>query len=153
MSDVTEGSSRRRMRSRAVRNATVLLLTIGLSAPCWGSGSFRPEIELAPILAQVPSVERYLATTLDLAEGGSADRIGTSVNPHLGGTRIGPYVIRAKPKGSAGGYIFELTVRTTVEFLDGAWKTSDLRSAEHVRERFESVELRAVRGVDFDQRN
>ena len=68
-------------------------------------------------------------------------RIGQNVNPHLGGTRLGPYTVLAKPKGSTGPFVFEVTVTTEAEPLDGAGKPVPLAKARSIKEKFVSVAL------------
>jgi len=108
------------------------------------AGSFLPEVELAPILDQVPSIRDFVSATLDLAESGSADRIGTEANRHLGGTRVGPYIIEARPKGSDGPSEFLLVFHTTYRFLDADGTEVELAAAKRVEEKFDFLEIRPL---------
>ena len=130
-----------------MRPVTAILATFALLAVTGAAGavgSFRPAIELAPILDQVPTIRDYVSGTLELAESGSANRIGNDANPTLGGTRVGPYEIQAKPKGSDGPYVFELVFHTTCRFLDAAGAEVELPAAERIEERFDFLEIRLV---------
>jgi hypothetical protein len=120
------------------------LLLAGLVGVASAAGSFRPEIELAPVLDQVPSIRDFVSATLDLAESGSADRIGVEANRHLAGTRVGPYVIEARPKGSKGPSLFVLVFHTTHRFLDAAGAEVELAAAVRVEEKFDFLEIRPV---------
>lgn len=126
---------------RVVAAAAVLAWAAGVAV---AAGSFRPEIELAPILEQVPSIRDFVSATLDLAESGSADRIGTEANRHLGGTRLGPYIIEARPKGSDGPSLFVLVFHTTYRFLDADGVEVELAAARRVEEKFDFLEIRPL---------
>jgi len=125
--------------TRVVAAAAVLVWAAGVAS---AAGSFRPEIELAPILDQVPSIRDFVSATLDLAESGSADRIGNDANLLLGGTRVGPYVIEARLKGSEGPFVLEVVFHTTYRFLDASGAEVELAAAASVEERFEFPEIR-----------
>jgi hypothetical protein len=127
--------------ARVVAAAAVLLWAAGIAS---AAGSFLPEVELAPILDQVPSIRDFVYATLDLAESGSADRIGTEANRHLGGTRVGPYIIEARPKGSKGPSEFLLVFHTTYRFLDAHGAEVELAAATQVEERFDFLEIRPL---------
>jgi len=125
--------------ARVVVAAAVLVWAAGVAS---AAGSFRPEIELAPVLDQVPSIRDFVSATLDLAESGSADRIGIEANRKLGGTRVGPYIIEARPKGSDGPSLFVLVFHTTYRFLDAAGAEVELAAAASLEERFDFLEIR-----------
>ncbi len=65
----------------------------------FAGGSFSLDIELEPILNQQPLIKDLVLETFDIDESGWASRIGQQVNEKFGGRRIGPYHIKAKPKG------------------------------------------------------
>ena len=106
-------------------------------------GTF-PFDDLKPILNQKPELAKYLFSTLEFDEGGIASRIGSNVNEKLGGQRVGPYLIQAKPKGSAGPKVFEVTIYTEQTFLDERGKTTTLEKASSVTEKFEHLEVRVI---------
>lgn len=121
-----------------------LVFALSCATQATAAGSFRPEIELAPLLEGAPAVRDFVANTLELAPSGSAGRIGSLVNPRFGGRRVGPYRILAKPKGSEGPFVFELSFHTELVFLDARNRSAELPDAQRIRERFESLELRPI---------
>ena len=74
-------------------------LALLLPHASFAGGTF-PFSQLKPILEQKPMLASHLFSTLDFAEWGMASRVGSIVNEKLGGARLGPYRIRAKPKGA-----------------------------------------------------
>jgi hypothetical protein len=130
---------------RYVRSALLAIgmtMLIGAScSSCWAGGSIALE-EIMPLLEKAPAMVKWLNDTLDLDTVGDATRIGQNVNPRLGGTRIGPYTILAKPKGAPEPYIFEVTIETTQSFRDAKGKSVDVSKAHSVEEKFESISIR-----------
>lgn len=118
---------------------SILVSLLGHSA--WAGGSFSLD-DLKPILAQEPVIEKWLTDGLDLDETGDAVRIGQNVNPRLGGTRIGPYVLLAKPKGASGPFTLEVTVETELLCRNSAGKTVDISKASVIEEKLSSVSVR-----------
>ena len=116
------------------------------SCPVRAGGSFSRD-DLAPVLAQSPIVAEWIAGALELDETGDAVRIGQNINPHLGGMRVGPYVLSAKPKGAPGPFTLEVTVETKLVCLDAAGKATDIGKARRIREEFESVVVRPLAGT------
>jgi len=105
-------------------------------------GSFRLDTELRPILETNPKLMESVFASFDLAESGGANRIGISRNNILGGHRLGPYYLNAKPKGHAGNYTFTVVFHTEIELIGGNDKaTDDLRSAVKINEHFHSYEV------------
>lgn len=123
----------------------IVLNLILFSSLIIGGGSFHFEDDLRPILAQNPPLEDYIINTLDLSDSGIAMRIGQNVNPHLGGKRIGPYIMRAKPKGSEGPFIWEITFETEQVFTgeDGRI-VSDISDAREISEWINAVTIRVL---------
>ena len=104
-------------------------------------GSFDLDDQLLPLLKQKPELMDYLMSTLDIEPHGVAARIGRTVNSHLGGTRIGPYQLCAKPKGQKGAYTLQLTFHTSKVFLDSNGKPADFTTGVKVVETLTSVEI------------
>ena len=125
-------------------------MLVGTAALSVAAGSFRPDVELAPVLDQAPAVRDFVLATLDMAESGSADRIGNATNERLGGTRVGPYVIEAKLKGQDGPFDLTLVFHTTCRFLDASGAEVELADAVSVEERFEFLEIRAAQPAPPD---
>ncbi len=119
------------------------ILIFGAFLPqVFAGGSFSFDIELEPILNQQPIIKDFVLKTFDIAESGWASRIGWQVNEKFGGRRIGPYCIKAKPKGSQGEYIFELIFHTEKIFLDKNGGPTDLTKDDIIKEKFKSLELK-----------
>jgi len=110
----------------------------------FAGGSFRLDIELAPILNQQPLIKDFVLENFDIAESGWASRIGQQVNGKFGGKRIGPYNIKAKPKDDQGEYTFELIFHTEKIFLDKNGAPTDLINANIIRENFKSLEIKII---------
>lgn len=125
----------------AVLAATLLVMALAQSA--WGGGSFARE-DLIPILGQQPAIAAWVAGGLDLDESGDAMRIGQNVNPNLGGLRVGPYVILAKPRGASGPFTLEVTVETELNCMDDNGNSVELEKAASIEEIFSSITVRPV---------
>lgn len=123
----------------------VLAVFLSISTPSVAGGSFDVNIELKPITNQIPELWQYLTSTLELQQSGWASRIGNEVNPRLGGTRIGPYCLLAKPKTANGPYTMEVCFNTEQLWLDSQGKNCALDRASRVEERFVSVEIKPWR--------
>lgn len=110
-------------------------------SPALAGGTFLLEEDLMPILAQAPATRDMLFSQYDLETWGVATRIGSNVNSHFGGKRIGPYIILAKPKGTPGPYTLEITIETKVLFLNSSGKRVDISKARVIKEKFISCEV------------
>ncbi|THB71717.1 MAG: hypothetical protein D6E12_00820 [Desulfovibrio sp.] len=112
-----------------------------MALPAWAGGSFHVD-QLWPLLEQQPAVAQWVAQGLELNESGFAMRIGQEVNPNLGGMRVGPYMILAKPKDSEGPFTLELTIETHMECLDESGNPVDIDKAVTINETFKSLTVR-----------
>jgi len=83
-----------------------------------------------------------------IAKVGSANRIGREVNPKLAGTRISPYKIRVKPKGSFGPMNLVMEVMTRLEYFDDKNRPAEVENASSVKEILECVSIREDRADD-----
>jgi hypothetical protein len=117
----------------------IMVCLSGVAA--WAGGSFARE-DIKPILEQESVIAKRLAEGLDLDETGSATRIGQNANAHLGGTRVGPYVLWAKPKGAEGPFTLEVTIETEMLCRNAAGKPVDIAKARDIRETFSSITIR-----------
>ena len=106
-------------------------------------GTF-PLSQLKLILEQKPALATHLFSTLEFAEWGMASRVGSIVHERLGGARLGPYRIRAKPKGAEGDYLFEVVVYTKQTFKDQSGKKVALAEASSIVEEFDYLEIRLI---------
>lgn len=127
-----------------VRAIAPLIVAAWLAGPrvCAAGGT----VDLAdvdPLLRQSPAVQAFLASSLDLHRTVmAAVRFGAHVK-HLGGARMGPYMIQARPKGAGGAYTIEVVLCTHPRFVDAAG--NDVASeidAMRVEERVTAVLLR-----------
>ena len=121
-----------------------LMLSALLPITLYAGGSFSVDTELDLILNQVPQIKQYLFQSLDIDWTGWAGRIGQNVNTRFGGRRIGPYHVKAKPKGADGDFTLELIVHTKRIFTDAKGGPTDLPNAEHISEEFVSVEIKPL---------
>ena len=127
-----------------MKRAILTLVASRVCASTYAGGSFDFADQLLPLLEQQPELKQYLLSTLDIAPHGYAGRIGSTVNLHLGGTRIGPYVLKAKPKGAKGDYTLELKFHTEKKYLDANDKVSDLVQSVKIIEKLKWVEIKML---------
>lgn len=92
----------------------MLMLCAVPAAHAWGG--LVPE-ELASVVEQNPHLWAFLNSTLDIEERGTGGRIGSVENYALAGTRILPFHLRAKSKGTEGPYIYELELQGNEHLL------------------------------------
>lgn len=119
------------------------LLFVLISTSCVADGLFIFDQKIPALLSQKPVLARYLNTTLEFAKEGVATRVGTEINPTLGGVRIGPYRLNARPKGKIGPYTLYVVFNTEVEFKDKTGKITDsVNDGIEISERLISVEIR-----------
>jgi hypothetical protein len=102
-------------------------------------GSAIPE-EFEPLLKQKKEIYEFVSAHLELDKHGSGDRIGQAVNPRLGGTRIAPFFVKAKPRGEKEWTLL-LEIQAQVDFLDEEGKKSSLEEAVSIRETFTGIRL------------
>lgn len=125
----------------------ILVACVLLPVKSHGGGT----VDLAdvdPLLRQAPAVRSALVSSLDLANTATAAvRFGPQFT-HLGGARMGPYIIRARPKGSTGGDTLEVVVCTRARLLDASGKATESASdAVRVEEHVTVVMLRVLNAV------
>jgi hypothetical protein len=121
-----------------------IVAVLFFSSASYSGGSFILD-DIKPILNQAPVIQKYLFTNFELEKIGDANRIGNNVNPRLGGTRLGPYCVNAKPKGAKGKNTFKLCINTEYQFRDQAGKPCKLEQAYSVKEKFGSVEIKPIK--------
>jgi len=127
-------------------SAVLFIVAAALLFPSasYSGGSFILD-DIKPILNQAPVIQEYLFTSFELEKSGDANRIGNNVNPRLGGTRLGPYCVNAKPKGAKGKNTFKVCINTEYQFRDQAGKPCKLEQAYSVKEKFSSVEIKPIK--------
>lgn len=126
-----------------MKNVLALLL-VAFALPALAGGTFDVDKDLAPVRQQIPELWGAVTKSFDLAPSGMASRVGANVNARLGGLRVGPWCIPAKPKGAAGPYTYEVCLNTDATWLDAKGKTVDLGKAVKVEEKFSSIEIRPM---------
>jgi hypothetical protein len=117
-----------------------ILLLASIPSPSFAGGSFSLK-QVQPLLQQDKDLNHFITSTLDLDSGGWATRIGSLVNEDLGGARIAPYSIRAKPKGSPGPWIFYLEIEADTTFLDAQGKPVPLEQGKTIQEKLTDIKL------------
>jgi Ran GTPase-activating protein (RanGAP) involved in mRNA processing and transport len=128
---------------RAEATLAIVLLASGL-APSWcGAGGTVGLADVDPLLRQKPALRSFLRSSLDLNETVmAAVRFGPHLE-HLGGARMGPYMIEARPKGAKDGRPLEVVLCTDARFLDESGKVVESEmTAVRVEERLTTVMLR-----------
>ena len=97
-----------------------------------------PIINANPLLSSL--VKEEFTVTNDTAMG---TRIGDSMAPALGGTRIGPYYVDAIWHSKSGDKLVSLTIYTEVQFFDNSGKLlgDDIGSAAKVVETFDGIAI------------
>jgi hypothetical protein len=138
------GRSTWNVRSIVMKSFILTLVACLVCASAYAGGSFDFADQLLPLLEEQPKLKEYLLSTLDIAPQGYACRIGSTVNAHLGGKRIGPYVLKAKPKGVIGDYTLELTFHTEKKYFDANDKVSNLALGVKVLEKLKWVEIKML---------
>jgi hypothetical protein len=121
----------------------IILLTALVPYSSFAGGSFRIE-RVLPLLQQDKDLNQFIISTLDLDSGGWATRIGSRVNEDLGGARIAPYSICAKPKGSSGPWIFYLIIEADTEFFDAQGKSVPLEQGKTIKEKLTGIKLISI---------
>lgn len=98
---------------------------------------------IAPLLAQKPQIREFLRSSLDMDQTVTAAvRFGRHFK-YLGGARMGPYIIRARPKTPQNAAPIEVVLCTDAKFFDGSGKpTRDKANAARFAETLTVVMLR-----------
>ena len=135
------GAPRRTTKMRHLAMLALAALLTFSAASARAGGSFSVD-EFMLILEQQPAIAQWIADSLDLDETGTAMRIGQEVNPNLGGMRIGPYTILAKPKGADGPFTLELTMETQMDCLDDSGNSVEFDKATAIEESFDYLTIR-----------
>lgn len=130
------------------RGPIVALSIIILCAKAYGGGSFGLE-RVMPLLKQNESIYLFVMDTLDLESGGWAVRIGSNVNPDLGGARIAPYTIRAKRKGAKGDWTYLLQINAETTYYDSNGKDVPLQEGKTIKEKLVGIELLPIPQSDL----
>src|SRR5436189_6099816 len=73
------------------------------------------------VLKQQPILREYLLNSLCISNTGIASRLA-SIYP-MGGKRLGPYELVAKPKAQAGEYTLKIIISTEQKFTNNRGKS------------------------------
>lgn len=119
-----------------------LLFHLVTGASLHAGGSFHVE-DITPVLSQQPKAWAAIQKTFETPEYGLAQRIGGSVNPNLGGARLGPYQFPARLRSESvedkqldfenAPYVVEII--TEVRFLNDAGEEVELPEAMRIEEK------------------
>jgi len=113
--------------------------------PTWGFGGGSYPVEwLMPLFLQDPVIHSFVTSTLDLDDSAWARRIGSNVNEDLGGARLAPYTILAKPKGSTGPWVFQLILEADAVFLDAQGQPVPLEKGKKIKETLKGIQMISI---------
>ena len=134
---------------RCMKKVFALLVFFSLVTKGFADGSMSTE-EVLAILKKNKVLHEYVTSTLELDSVASGVRLGRHFE-ELGGLRVGPYQLMAKPKG-AEDFTMVLVVECSQEFVDKDGKVFDMdtdfeeatKKAVDVKEEVISVSLTAV---------
>jgi Ran GTPase-activating protein (RanGAP) involved in mRNA processing and transport len=117
-----------------------------LMAPaiCLGAGTVGLG-EVESLLQQKPAIRNFLVSTLDMDPTVmAAVRFGSHI-PHLGGARMGPYMVQVRPKSPKDAPPLELVICTDARFFDASGnRTDDEMKAVRLEEKLTVVMLRQI---------
>lgn len=127
---------------RAVIRFVIAVACIAIPAVSIGGGTVSLA-EIDPLLRQKPLIRAFLISSLDMdATVMAAVRFGSHVKG-LGGARMGPYIIQARPKTPKDASPLEVVLCTDARFFDASGKTTqDETSAVRFEEKLNLVMLR-----------
>jgi hypothetical protein len=116
--------------------------------PVGADGTVSFQSDILPMIKARPEFEKFLRGTLEIADTGIGTRISDQAMPHLGGTRMGPYMFQAKWHGANGDTPITLIVDTDIKFFDSDGReitNGRLERAVSLQETFSSMEVEAPR--------
>jgi hypothetical protein len=107
-----------------------------------GGSFFLSDID--PLLQQKRSLFDHIKVDFDLYGAGEASRISHLDNTELAGTRIGPYLLWGRPKGSKGPYRYRICIQTKTLFVDASGQSVPIGKATDVREEILDITIRPL---------
>jgi hypothetical protein len=127
--------------ARPIRFSIALALAV-VPGVALGQGTVKLA-DLDSLLRQKPQIHAFLTSAYNMDPTATAAvRFGPQFK-NLGGARMGPYTIRARPKTPRNAATLEIVLCTDARFLDASGKeTSDQMSAVRVEERLAAMMLR-----------
>jgi Ran GTPase-activating protein (RanGAP) involved in mRNA processing and transport len=122
----------------------IVLAYVMLPGVCIGGGTVSLA-EIDSLLQQKPPVRNFLMSSLDMnSTVMAAVRFGSHAN-YLGGARMGPYIIQARPKSPRDASPLEVVLCTDARFFDASGSvTEDEMNAVRLEEKLTVVMLREV---------
>lgn len=124
------------------RTLIFIFLAIFLYSPLAFAGGTVSDEELDLIIGQQPELAKFIRTTLEFCKASWYAEVRLSGNYPLGGTRLGPFTRRCRPKDWNGNFDFILTVNTTYKGYDANGKEVDVKQAIKIDQKLTSIELR-----------
>jgi len=121
----------------------LLLVCVFVPGVCLGGGTVSLA-EIDSLLRQKPSVRNFLMSSLDMDDTVMA---ALRFGPHtkLGGARMGPYMIQARPKIPKDASPLEVVICTDALFFDASGRaTEDEINAVRLEEKLTAVILREL---------
>lgn len=97
-----------------MKTLALILMIISTNAQAAGTITFA---ELRPLLAQKPQLTKARLAGITVEKIGTAVRIGRTVSPALGGTRICPYFFQGRDRRHT---LVDITIIADVDFYDAA---------------------------------
>ncbi len=107
----------------------------------FGSGSLFLD-DVQGLLGQKPAIAALIATTLDVAEAGTAPMVDRRDNVKLNGVRVAPYKFVCRPKGALGDFTLILVITAQTTFVDATGHKVPLKRASNVKEHLTGICIR-----------
>jgi hypothetical protein len=128
----------------AMVNRFIVLGFLMVPGICLGAGTVSLA-EIDPLLQQKTQIRTFLMSSLDMdSTAMAAVRLGSHVK-YLGGARMGPYIVQARPKAPKGAAPLEVVLCTEARFFDASGKmTDDEMKAVRLEEKLTLVMLREL---------
>jgi hypothetical protein len=137
------GRRRDRPMAQPIRFSLPLALALAIVPGVTLSQGTVKLADLDTLLRQKPQIHAFLTSAYTLDPSATAAvRFGPQFK-NLGGARMGPYTIRARPKTPRNAAALEIVLCTEARFFDASGKeTSDQFGAARVEERLAAMMLR-----------
>lgn len=128
---------------------TAIFLVLGISTSLSDQGGSFLLSDLNDLLSQQTILWQRVETAFDIYPAGDANRIGWAENHELDGTRIGPYKLYAKPKESAGPFVYQIIIETKALFYDRAARIVPRGKAVSVRQELVAIKVVPLAPRDY----
>jgi len=125
--------------------AAVIVLMF-VSQAIYADGALTTADLLTNLAKSNPQLVQTLGEVFVLEDDASGVRIGTNINPRLGGTRIGPYKLHGHLKCCSEPKSLIVTLNTDLVFLDAeGHKSSNVATAASVKEEFKDFKVEVAK--------